>query len=218
MGFSRQEYWSGLPFPYPGDLPNPGIEPGSPALEADALTSMLSKSLIQFSVDGEGCVPSLLFDSRPNYGGGNEDDGGLLQKVPCRHCCTQCPLASSRPPPTHMSAGDSWTFTGKSGSVSCWSLLLPPGCWCAQGSVCAFQASLFPVLCKFWQLYGGVNGNLLQEGLCYIQVYCTQSSCLCSSPLMTHICRRHSNPFLAQPLWGFKVCVSPPTVSGGYGV
>ena len=32
MGFSRQEYWSGLPFPSPEDLPNPGIEPGSPAL------------------------------------------------------------------------------------------------------------------------------------------------------------------------------------------
>ena len=39
MGFSRQEYWSGLPFPSPGDLPHRGIEPGSPALQADALTS-----------------------------------------------------------------------------------------------------------------------------------------------------------------------------------
>ena len=39
MEFSRQEYWSGLPFPSPGDLPDPGIEPGSPALEADVLTS-----------------------------------------------------------------------------------------------------------------------------------------------------------------------------------
>ena len=39
MGFSRQEYWSGLPFPSPGDLPNPGIEPRSPTLQADALTS-----------------------------------------------------------------------------------------------------------------------------------------------------------------------------------
>ena len=39
MGFSRQEYWSGLPFLSPGDLPNPGIEPGSLALQADALTS-----------------------------------------------------------------------------------------------------------------------------------------------------------------------------------
>ena len=37
MGFSRQEYWSALPFPSPGDLPDPGIEPGSPALDADSL-------------------------------------------------------------------------------------------------------------------------------------------------------------------------------------
>ena len=36
MGFSSQEYWSGLPFPFPGDLPDPGIEPRSPALQADA--------------------------------------------------------------------------------------------------------------------------------------------------------------------------------------
>ena len=39
MGFSRQEYWSGLPFPSPGDLPDPGMEPRSPALQAEALTS-----------------------------------------------------------------------------------------------------------------------------------------------------------------------------------
>ena len=39
MGFSRQEYWSGLPFSSPGDLLDPGIEPGSPALQADALPS-----------------------------------------------------------------------------------------------------------------------------------------------------------------------------------
>ena len=39
MGFSRQEYSSGLPFPSPGDLPDPGIEPRSPTLQADGLTS-----------------------------------------------------------------------------------------------------------------------------------------------------------------------------------
>ena len=39
MGFSRQEYWSGVPLPSPGDLPHPGIETGSPTLEADALLS-----------------------------------------------------------------------------------------------------------------------------------------------------------------------------------
>ena len=41
MGFSRQEYWSRLPFSSPGDLPNPGIEPGSPALQADSLLTEL---------------------------------------------------------------------------------------------------------------------------------------------------------------------------------
>ena len=41
MGLSRQEYWSGLPFPSPGDLPDPGIEPGSPALQADSLPTEL---------------------------------------------------------------------------------------------------------------------------------------------------------------------------------
>ena len=39
MGFSRQEYWSGVPFPSPGDLPHPGIDPRAPALQADALPS-----------------------------------------------------------------------------------------------------------------------------------------------------------------------------------
>ena len=44
MGFSRQEYWSGLPFPSPGNLPNPGIKPGSPALQADSLPTELPHS------------------------------------------------------------------------------------------------------------------------------------------------------------------------------
>ena len=39
MEFSRQEYWSGLPFPSPGDLPDPGMKPRSPALQADTLPS-----------------------------------------------------------------------------------------------------------------------------------------------------------------------------------
>ena len=41
MRFSRQEYWSGLPFPFLGGLPNPGIEPRSPALQADSLPTEL---------------------------------------------------------------------------------------------------------------------------------------------------------------------------------
>ena len=72
--------------------------------------ALLSKSLVQFYVDGWGCVLSLLFDLRPNYGGGNEDNCDLLQKVPCMHCYTQCPQPCSGPPPTPAPAGDSRTL------------------------------------------------------------------------------------------------------------
>ena len=44
LGFPRQEYWKGMPFPSPADLPNPGIEPVSPALQADSLPSELQGS------------------------------------------------------------------------------------------------------------------------------------------------------------------------------
>ena len=141
-GFSRQEYWSGLPFPSPVDhilsefstLTHPSwvalhsmahsfIELDKAVVHVIRLVfiqsalwwrrirglwklphwrnwlrekldlvlmgrAMLSKSLIWFYVNGRGCVP-LLFDLRPNYGGGNADNGDLLQKVPCMHCCTQ---------------------------------------------------------------------------------------------------------------------------------
>ena len=79
-----------------------------------------------------------------------------------------CPLPQPKTP------GHSWASLGQS---LVGSLLLSPGSWCTQGSVCALQESLSPVLCKFWSLYSGVNGDLLQEGLCHTQVYCTQSPC-----------------------------------------
>ena len=131
-----------------------------------------------------GCVPSLLFDLRPNYCGGSEDNGGLLQKVPCMHCYTQCPRPCTRPPPTHASTpGHSWASLGQSlvGSP-----LLSSGSWCTQGFLCALQESDSPVLGKFWQLYGGVNSYLLHKGLCHTQVCCTQSPCPCSRPLLAH--------------------------------
>ena len=55
VGFSRQEYWSGLPFPSPGDLPDPGIEPGYPVLQADSLlTELLGKPLLTHRVLAKG--------------------------------------------------------------------------------------------------------------------------------------------------------------------
>ena len=51
VGFSKQEYWSGLPFPSPGDVPDPGIEPGSPALQANSLpTELWGKPLYPLDV------------------------------------------------------------------------------------------------------------------------------------------------------------------------
>ena len=106
---------------------------------------MLPKLLIKFSVDGWSLVPSLLFDLRPDYGGGDEDNGELLQIVPCIHCGIQCPQPCSGPPPTHASAGDSWTLTGQSGSVPCG--VPAPFSWIlVQGYVCASKG-LFPPSC-----------------------------------------------------------------------
>ena len=130
------------------------------------------KSLIQFSVDGGRYVPSLLFDLSLNYGVGNEDNCDLLLKVPCTHCPQPC---SSRPTPPPETSGHSRTCLGQS---LVGSLLLSPRSWCTQGFVCALQESVSPVLCKFWWFYGGVNGDLLQEGLHHIQVYFTQSCCI----------------------------------------
>ena len=105
---------------------------------------MPSKSLIQFSVDGWGCVPSLFFDLRPNYGGDNEDNGDLLQNVlysvplTLQQDCLSMPLLES---PGHSQASLGQSPVG--------SLLLSPGFWWVQGFACAPQESLSPVLCKF---------------------------------------------------------------------
>ena len=90
----------------------------------------------------------------------------------------------SQPTPLLETSEHSWAGLGQS-FVGL--LLLSPGSWCTQTSVCALQESVFPVLCKFWQLSGGVNSDILQEGLCQTQVCCTQSLCPCSSPLPTRI-------------------------------
>ena len=63
-------------------------------------------------------------------------------------------------------------------------MLLCLGSWCTRFCLCPSRV-YSPVLCKFWQLYGGVNGDLLQDGLYHTQVCCTQSPCPCGSPLLT---------------------------------
>ena len=68
MGFSRQEYWSGLPFPSPEDLPDPGIKPGSPTLLADALPRLTTREVLTDSKTALRitiCYSSLLRKIRP---------------------------------------------------------------------------------------------------------------------------------------------------------
>ena len=77
---------------------------------------MFSKSLIQFSVDEQGCVPSLLLDLRPNYGGGNEVDGDLLHEVPrCTAALSVSDPAAGhcQPTPPLETPGHSWACLGQ---------------------------------------------------------------------------------------------------------
>ena len=60
MGFSRQEYWSGLPFPSPGDLPDPGIEPGSPVLAGGFLTTVTPGGLVKTLIERDTWTPMFI--------------------------------------------------------------------------------------------------------------------------------------------------------------
>ena len=83
MGFSRQEYWSGLPFPSSGDLPDPEIEPGSPTLQADPLPSFSCGSAGKESacnVGDLGSIPEL--GRSPGEGNGN----------PLQYSCLEHPM------------------------------------------------------------------------------------------------------------------------------
>ena len=115
----------------------------------------------------------------PNHGGGNADNGNLLKRTHTYTATLSAPnpaaghhrLTSQLETPGYLPASLGQSLVG--------SQLLSPGSWCAPGSVCSLQESISWVLCKFWQLYGRVNGNLLLEGLCHTQVCCTQGPCPC---------------------------------------
>ena len=78
-----------------------------------------------------------------------------------------------QPTPHSETSGHWWASVGQS---LLGSLLLSPRSWYTQGFTCALQESVSPVLCKIWQLYGGVNGDLPQEGLCHTQVCVPRAS------------------------------------------
>ena len=116
------------------------------------------------------------------------------------------PAASHcQPTPLPETPGHSWESLDQSlvGVTAPFSWVLVHTRFClGPPSVC------FPVLCKFWWLYGGVNGDLLQESLCHTQVCCTQSPCPCGQATADpYLHRRLSDTFLPQSLWGLWVLV-----------
>ena len=84
-------------------------------------------------------------------------------------------------------------------SLSWGPLLLFPGTWYAVFCLCPPRI-YSPILCKFWQLYGGINRDLLQEGLCHTLVCCIQSPCPCDRPLITHP-PQETLTVMSQCLW-----------------
>ena len=176
--------------------------------------ALLSKSLIQFSVDGWGCVSSLLSDLGPNYGGGHEGNGDFLQKVPCRPCpCTQSPTLQQATVDPCLCQRLLDTHRQVCASL-CGSLFLSPWSWCAQDSLYALQES--------------ISQSCVSSGSSVVGLMVTSSkrahaisrSAAHRAPAL-HLRRRHSNTVLAQSLWGclhpgaHKVCLSPLSISGG---
>ena len=138
------------------------------------------------------------------------------------HACTAA-LSNPNPAAGHCQPTSPQETLGHSrtslGQSLVGSLLLSPGSWCTQAFVCALQESVSLVLCKFWRLCGGINGDLLQVGLRPGLLH-PEPLPLQQSTADPDLCRRHSNTVLAQSLGpgAHRVCLSTPSVSGGYGV
>ena len=155
-----------------------------------------------------GCIPSLLFDLRPNYGGGNEDND-LLQKVQCMQCHTQCPRQATTDPCLSHRLLD---LQGKSWSVSCRVtgahkvLFVPSKSLFPQSSV----SSGGPVV--------GLMATSSKRAYAIPRSAAPRALPLQQSTSDPHLRRRHSYTVLAQSLLGIWVlvctrfCLCPPSV------
>ena len=169
---------------------------------------MFSKPLIQFSVDGWSGVPSLLFTW-------NQTKMEVMKIMVTSFKDPMHILLHSLPPTLQQAPTNPrlrWRLLDATGQV--WVSLFwvtAPSSWVlVHTSFCLCPPRVYlPVLCKFWQLYDGVNVDLIQEGLCNTQVCCTQSPCPCSSPLLTCTSTEDvpTQFCLSQSLWGLWVLV-----------
>ena len=157
--------------------------------------AMLSKSLIQFSVNGRGCVPSLLFDPRPNYGGGHEDNGDngdLLQKVPCLHCCSPTPLPET---PGHLLASLGWSVLGSLGPGVHKVLFVPSKSLFLQSCVSSVGSVV------------GLMATSSKRAYAISRAAAPKPLPLQQPTADPYLHRRHPNTVLSQSLWGLWVLV-----------
>ena len=163
---------------------------------------MLSKSLIHFSLKGRGCVPSWLFDLRPNYGGSNEDNGDLFQNSHASNATLSAPNPASGlhhfMPLPH---GQVWVSV----LWGHYSFLLGPG---AHKVLFVPSQSLFPQSCvssgssMVGQWRPPPRGLLPYPGLLH-----PEPLPLWQATAGLYLLRRHPNTVLSQSLWGLWVLV-----------
>ena len=134
MGFSKQEFWSELPCPPPGDLPNPRIEPRSPTLQADALPS-----------DPQGSPRILEWVAHPFFRGSSRPRSQASVSCPAGGFFTSCPCPSSFAPPSDVTA--SWPAREED---------LPCSDHSCHGLLCGGLLLLSPVLTGMLQLFSAI--------------------------------------------------------------
>ena len=117
------------------------------------------------------------------------------------------PSALQQATTTHASAGDSWTLLGKSGSVSCGSLLLSPGSWCAQVSVCAFQESISQSCVSPGYSTVGLMATSSKRAYAILRSALLKVLPLRQATADLYLHRKHSNTVLVQSLWSLWVLV-----------
>ena len=139
-----------------------------------------------------------------------EDNGNLLLKVPCTQCYTQWPQQQVAPATSHHqpmplpeTPGHSQASLDQSLMGS---LLLSPGSWCAQGSICALQESVSLVLCKFWWLSGELMVTSSKRAYAIPRSTAPRAPAPQQSTADPYLLRRHQTQF----------CVSLCGVSGSW--
>ena len=167
---------------------------------------LVSKSLIQFSVDGRSCVPFLLFTWGQTL---LEVMQIMVISFKRSHECTAT-LSAPSPAAGHHQAMPLLETPRHSqaslGQTSVASLFLSPGSWCTRFCLC-LRRVYFPACVSFGSSMVGLMATFSKGGLCHIHICCTQSHCPCGSPLLTSTSTGDAQTQFCLSWWGPWVLV-----------